>query len=717
MFDFLSPLFLWAMVAAGIPLFLHLMQKRRIIRVPFSTLHFLKLAQKRSSRRIRLEHFFLWLLRTLTILALAAAFAMPMLRTRHLGGLFGSAQRDVAIVIDGSFSMSYRLGRDTVWDRAVETAVALVDDLHEGDRVCVFMAADTVRPIVEKLTSDRKLIATRILGVAPQPTVSTLEAAVRTAYEALKEQSGRRERELHVITDGQVTAWTGMLPGPEGDGRVLDPDDDRTACFVTVLGSDTPQNAAPLDVETQPRLVTSGTAARVTVRLTHTGEKTGTIVTLRVDGEELARRAVDGAEEAAGGISLGIPPLSAGPHEVVVATPDDKLTLDDEFHLLLHVKTKLSCLCAGTVEDTFYLMKALNAGVWSTSAIEARRVDADKIADERLDDQAAVFLCNAFPLSGPAALRLDAYVNGGGLLVVLPGSRAVASDYGALACLPAATPPTVLMAGMRQRTLRFEAVRHPVVDGLKTGVGTLPVVTVNRVMQWSDPPDRGVTLMTAGAGTAFLQEHRHGQGAAMCLAVSAERSWSSFPLSPFYLPTMHQLVRYGAGIVSDAVSFDTSRRLTLTDVLPSAADLDSLVTPSGKLLRVRHDSSGGAAIAYVEDLLEPGIYRAPGSGTARGTPILAVNVDRAESDLTPLARDRVPQLAGEDGTAVVADKEDLLRVVKGHRLGQTFGEQVLWLALLLGVAEVALANRLARTSAPLSETLKVDATGRVLKRR
>jgi hypothetical protein len=82
MWSFLNPLFLYAAIAAVIPLVLHLMQRRRTVRIRFSTVRFLRLAQRRSSSRIRMENFLLWLLRTLLMLALALAFAIPVIRTQ-----------------------------------------------------------------------------------------------------------------------------------------------------------------------------------------------------------------------------------------------------------------------------------------------------------------------------------------------------------------------------------------------------------------------------------------------------------------------------------------------------------------------------------------------------------------------------------------------------------------------------------------------------------
>ena len=131
---FVSPFFLIAAAAgAVVPLILHLMQNRKRDKMPFPTLRFLKAAEKQSSRRIRMENLLLWLIRTLIMIFIGMAFAMPILRSQGAGWL-GDAPRDIAIVIDGSYSMGYNTGRQTVWKKATDTARAVVEGLGDVGR-------------------------------------------------------------------------------------------------------------------------------------------------------------------------------------------------------------------------------------------------------------------------------------------------------------------------------------------------------------------------------------------------------------------------------------------------------------------------------------------------------------------------------------------------------------------------------------------------------
>ena len=134
---FATPLFLIAAVAgACIPLALHMLQTSKTQQTPFPTLRFLKMAEKKASRRIKMEHWLLWVLRTALMVCLGFAFAMPMIRTNRPAWL-GDRPRDVAIIIDASYSMDYSMGRKTVWERALEEATAIIKGLGPNDRFCL----------------------------------------------------------------------------------------------------------------------------------------------------------------------------------------------------------------------------------------------------------------------------------------------------------------------------------------------------------------------------------------------------------------------------------------------------------------------------------------------------------------------------------------------------------------------------------------------------
>jgi len=77
---FLNPAVLLGLIAAVIPILIHLFNLRKLKKVEFSTLLFLKELQKSKIRKIKIKQWLLLALRVLIIVFLVAAFARPTVK-------------------------------------------------------------------------------------------------------------------------------------------------------------------------------------------------------------------------------------------------------------------------------------------------------------------------------------------------------------------------------------------------------------------------------------------------------------------------------------------------------------------------------------------------------------------------------------------------------------------------------------------------------------
>jgi hypothetical protein len=728
MISFLTPIFLVALAAASIPLILHMIQSSRTERLPFSTIRFLKVAQKRSSRRIKMENFLLWLLRTLLLILLALAFAMPIIRTKKFGNLVSRTARDVAIVIDGSYSMNYQLNQKDAWREATELAVSLIEGLGDNDRFCVYLAGDHVTPVFEQLTGKKEEAATRLRAL-PQPTGSSrLCPATMAALDAMEQDARRGERELHIISDNQMLPWSSFSKGSTSSNIVSssavqsgtaqnswDPAKvrDNTTCFVTLLGTPEPENVAVMDVEVEPKLITAEIPCQVTVSLLRAGPSLDTAVSIFVDDKEVARRSVTMEKGSAKKMQFMLPLLSGGIHAVRVETPEDSLPDDNPFHFLIRVREKLPVLCAGEPDNTLFLKAALGVGADGVSPINAKIIRPDALAGETLATYSCVFLCNAVALPGQMIKQLENYVAAGGLLIVFPGDRTAVPDYGLWANMPAEPASfNELPVANRKRLLVWDKPQHPVLWGLAKA-GVAPSVVVKRQLKCPTLKEKAETIVSTGSGEPFLMFRPHGRGAVMLFAVSADRSWSDFPLSSFYLPIMHQLTQYAAGVGAGKPYLWATESLALREFLPEATHNSTIKDPDSKPVSLRSTVVEGGTDIYAEGLTKPGCYTlsTPGAGAAK--PALAVNIPRVESDLTPVMQQDISEIVGIPTLHVALGKDDLFKKLEDFRIGQSLTESLLWLALLIAIAEVFYANYLLRKNSRLTDELKIDPSGRV----
>ncbi len=691
-----------------IPLVLHLIQSRRTVKLPFSTVRFLRLAQERSSRRIKMDNFLLWFIRTCLLVVLALAFAMPMLRGKGSGTLFGRSPRDVALVIDGSYSMDYNMGRRKVWESAIDTAVAIVDGLGEQDRVCVFVAREHVEPMIEQLTGDRDAVVSRIKALTFTSGSSELAPAVVQANQALEASETRREREIHIITDAQALPWDSFSKAGLWDPSQID--QKRTPVFVSLLGVDAPENLSPLLLEIDPPLLLANTVAQAKVRLGYNGPTRGTTVTLSIDGAEVATQSISvGGDQAVDRI-FRMPPLSPGWHTARVETPDDNLAVDNAFDVVLHVEDHFPALCVGSRDDTLFIRAALKAG--QGGGIDADWVEPSQVGETALSRYSCIFLCNAIPMSGGEVTSVERFVDAGGVLVIFPGASAVVGDYQSWGCLPAMPSGIVPVASRaRKGMLHGDGVRHALFASLKIDESPLAIVLSKR-LAWDKLEAEGTLILSHGE-SPFLAGRPVGHGYVLLFATSADRSWTDFPLSPIYLPMIHQIIAYAAGIGACPPFVWCTDHLPLSRHLPAAQPDTVLIAPDGQPVPVRSAAVGGETVLHLEDLNQSGIYRIrpPAGGTP--VPALAVNRRREESNLSPLDEATMRERLALDNVDVVRDAETLEAAIQESRVGSTFGEQFLWLALILAALEFLLANRQARERPTLSSTLGVDASGKV----
>ncbi|MDD5677344.1 MAG: VWA domain-containing protein [Kiritimatiellae bacterium] len=734
MWSFLNPLFLSALAAALIPLVLHLWQRQRIVVVPFSTVRFLKLARKRSSNRVRLENVLLWFLRTLILLLLALAFALPIMRITSFRRLVGASRRDVAIVWDVSYSMGYVSGQKKVWAASRDTVIDLIEGLSHGDRVCLFLADDDVTPLIEQPTPDLEMVLSQVRALEAGATTSDLRPAVMEALNALK-GSGKREKELFIVTDGQKLPWTSFSPMPDRTDRTNRADRADTtnkpaaaasasaweakavgadiSIFAVLLGASSPDNAAPLDLEIQPALLMRDTPGQLGVALGLTGPEQDLTVSLTIDEQAVSRRSVPLEKDGGAVCIFSLPPLAPGMHPARIETSPDGIALDNVFHFLLRAHEKLPVLCIGTEPDAFFLTRAFNPGDTVTT-MNVKRIDPESFTEGRLADYACIFLCNALPMAGQAMIALEQYAQRGGVVVIFPGDRAAIADYVNWTCLPAMPEAvTDFGADAQRRALRMVKRSDALFQGMNIPPGTYPNVAATRELKWTKLSADSDIVIAADNDVPFLLRRKVGKGNVLFFSVSADRRWSNLPLSPFFLPLVHQIVRYSAGQEQIGPFTWTGRNLALADIMGILPPNTELLDPAGQPVPLRPLTAGQDNSLGIEACTQPGLYTLRAAAGGRPQPAFAVNCMRSESDLKRLRPADVPMLSGLSAIRVAESKDDLMQLVKELRIGRPLAEPLLWLVFLLGIAELFLANRAARKTRTLTEQLNIDMTGRV----
>ncbi len=680
---FLAPLFLAALAALAVPILIHLIQKERKEAVVFPSLMFISQVPYKSTNRRRIRNWLLFLMRCAALVLLVGAFARPWIdRELSATGPLATA-REVVILIDRSWSMSW----GDHWDRAQAAARSAIDAIGPEERATIVFF-DGGAAVANHATGDPIQLRAAVDSASVSAGMTRYGPALKMAQGVLEESTLPR-REVILISDFQRSGWDGgegmRLPA----GTVITP--------VAILDSVT-ANVAITGVTFRREPAGDRERVTATARLTNRSDTPvrGLTLALDLDGREIQTIQVDiGASDAAAATFAPFT-LPDGEVQGTVRAPADRLPADDRFHFVLSPGQALDVLVidGGGAQSTLFLERAFAIGDAPPFRVDTRRATQFRPAD--LTGRDVVVLNDApFP-TGEAGRTLRAFVEAGGGLIVALGPRNTAGGWGEGAGLVPATPGSVVDRE-RGGTLGSIDYSHPVFEVFRaprSGDLSAPRFFRYRTMT---PDSSAAVLARFDDGAVALAATTAGAGRVMVWASTFDNFWADLPVRPVYLPFVHQLARYASGYAEPSPWFTAGQVL---DVYAGRArtDADTAAATPAARAQATALSPGGARQPVPETgllvLAEQGFYQLRDAGS-RGDFTVAVNLDFGESDLSSMDPAEL--------TAAVAPRGDDARtaVVSHVRPEDRERRQSLWwylliAAFLLLATETALSNRLSR---------------------
>jgi hypothetical protein len=583
---FANPALLWGLLAAAIPVVIHLFFRRRPRPTPFPAIDFILRARRETERRLRLKKLLLFTARTLLLAAVALAVTRPRLEEPGVAAAAVAAgPRATAVVLDASGSMRYRLDGRPLFERARADALGALASLTAEEPATALVCGDGP-PLVEPPGFDRAAVRRRLESAEPSHGHADLTSCVSAALAALaaSEAQAALPKRLVVATDLAASAWRLDVPAPavDGPGGPVRPE-------VNVLdaarGAALP-NAAVVSMEAEPDPAAGPRGHRVTVGLANPGGEglkdaplelaVGTPGAGREAGEarRVAIRAfadVPPGASARKTLSLSLP--QGGPVVLTASLPPDALPDDDARVLPLVVAREVRALVVDGApspvryrDEAYFVESALAS---PASPVRPRLVDAEAFATEDLSAVDVIFLLNVRSVAAKAA-ELARFVEGGGGLFVAVGDQVDPEAYdrelGALLPLPLHVEKTAggaergaaPGAGGASAAARFGDVQwdHPAL-AVFSGEAREGFLGARVFRYLLAKPGRGGPERTARVlasfddGSPALVEGRRGKGRVLLFTSSADRDWTDWPIRTSFLPAMQRFAGFLAGSLEE----------------------------------------------------------------------------------------------------------------------------------------------------------------------
>lgn len=588
------PMVFWGAALGSIPIIIHLLHRRKYRETTWAAMRFLMEAARKHSKRIRIEQLILLAVRTLILLFLVGG----------LHGMYTSATqttpetvgpRHHVLALDASYSMQLRTtGRATLFDRAKETALKVVDAASTGDAFnLLLITGESDRAVVRTPSRSRrdfrKVIQSEarpqgfseIPGVlAPTEERGRLLETLTEIERAVGKIPALPAKTVYVISDFQKLTWRPRSqPQRDRIRKSLKAIGEKARLVLIDVGRDDAENTAVTDFRTNDQpFVVSGRPLELVTMLENFGSARllNRRVELWVDNQ--LRDTQDVTLEPGSPKQVlwtypnpkaasAQPELVPGEHRLEVRLQDDRLNVDNRRFLAVPVKERLNVLLvngrpAGRPRDeaTYYVKKALRPSTaereWP-GIIEPRVITAAELLGTDLSRIDCVFLCDVRGLKRNEAKKLQAYVEGGGGVVVSLGERVDFESYNAVlfrdgeGVLPAKLGK---VPGATYEIHHFDTERlnHAIVNQFVGNPGTgLENVLVFRYAPTEIPLDGTARVVlrfkqrrTGSLGDPAVIESPVGQGRAILVTTSLDVRWSSWPANPSFVPIVNELVHF-----------------------------------------------------------------------------------------------------------------------------------------------------------------------------
>jgi hypothetical protein len=658
---------LYALAAAGIPVLIHLLNRRRYREVPWAAMRFLLAALRKNRRRIRIEQWLLLAVRTLLVLLIVAAMAKPFLET--FGAVIAGSRTHRVLVLDTSLSMGYSSGESSRFDQAKALAAQLVKDSRRGDAVSIVLMGEPPRVVVGEPSANLSEVRKEIDELSMTHCGADL-AATFEAVERVLDSSPIPQKEVLFLTDLQLASWRPPPLAHDAIRRTLLRLEAKKPRFVVIdLGKPGAENRAVTELRLEAPVVTVGSPALVRATVHNFGAAPADGVRVRLSADNRL-----GPEEA-----HDLPPgedvalvfrqqfANPGDHLVEVSIDDDPLAVDNRRWLVVPVRESLNILLVDGYfkaepyqAETDYLAQALSPSEETPGSARPIRVEVvpeSQLSNRELAPFDVVVLCNVARVTQGEVAALEDYLKQGGGVVVFGGDQVVAESYNRLLYadgegpLPAAIGPSVGDAAKKQGAFAFNPLgyRHPIVSEYR-GEESPVTSALTLVLTWQyhklvlPRGSRAEVALAFDTGDPAVIEFARNRGRVILVATSADTGWTSWPIHRSYLPVMQAIVlRAAAGRLSErnirvGQPFDQS--------FPSAAGAApvNVATPKGQLVATRLQPVGGISQFHFEQTELSGPYQVRIGPPLALESSFSANTDPAESDLAKLDRAGLAEL-------------------------------------------------------------------------
>jgi hypothetical protein len=548
---FLSPLLLGGLALASVPVIIHLLNRRRFIRIDWAPMEYLKLTIRKNRKRIQLEQWLLLAIRVLAVAALFFAVARPTLSNNALAQLLAAQGRTARfIVIDDSLSMGALSAGKPALSRAKDAAIEILKHVQPQDTVTLMTALQPEMPLVHDAHLDQTDAVAALVKSLEVTQAFGQWGGIFEKIDLHVQKSSQPVREVVLITDLRAAGW---------DAGVSDVVDRWSAGNVTLriidVGSGVVGNVVLKSLEQTVPIALVHTPVSFLARIHNDGADRvpSQEATLTVDGKPQSIQLPDFPPKADVDLPVTVTFDSPGMHGIELTLPRDNLPEDNVRYASVDVRSSLGIEVVDGEPDprpfeseTDFLELAYSVGraPWQIT----RMTDSQWASNPSLAPDVLV-LANVGSVSEQRAAELYAQVEAGLGLMIFLGEQVDPTAYNRILYREGRglLPAEIVRYREEEATgLVIESFSDsPLAPLAKLKSEALSKVRPKRFAEVSVPAEAGDAVRVLARWNDSRQspaivEKRIGEGRVLLWTITADKKWSDWPTDGSYVLAVRQ---------------------------------------------------------------------------------------------------------------------------------------------------------------------------------
>lgn len=537
---FLNPAVLFGLLAASIPIIIHLLNLRKLKKIEFSTLQFLKELQKNKIRKIKIKQWLLLALRVLIILAIVTAFARPTLVGVSIGGTTSAAKTTAIFILDDTFSMSVVDQNGSYFNQAKEAIKNILTQFEEGDEFGLVLVSH--QPDEIEMTSNLKKFEQEIEATNISFASGKLNNAIIKASQLIGDAKNFN-KEIYLFTDFQK----GRLANEDEIIDLKEQLGEQVRLYSFNYSGKEVFNFGIDELKINTQIFEKDKPVKFDAEVKNYSEraKENLVVSLFIDGERLAQQSLNLNPGESKTASLEAPAKKFGYSEALVEIEEDDILQDNNRFSSFFIPEKIPVLIlADNLDDTKLIDAALKS-VSESGYFDITIKKTEQISGLQLNNfQVIILLSDNF---ADAQVKLNQFLSSGKGIIIFPSSATDGTGFNSSLSSIGISSVGSFVKMDNGQSIHFSETdfNHPLfqnifMDEKKKQIESPEIYSYFKI----NSGGKGKSIIKLEDESSFLSEYSISDGKVLLFSSSPVFSWSDFPIKGIFAPLVTKSVMY-----------------------------------------------------------------------------------------------------------------------------------------------------------------------------